>query len=143
MAVQTMKKSEPVPFSRIMETYVLLRAHPRLIVFHTAGAIWFIYFLWNRSWVEAVFSLLFAGIVGLSTVRLTDTEKIATTTLGRLALLHLHPANLLLQLAGIAPFIYGLWTHSTQLILIGLTLVVLGHSFGWSAMDERFAPKSR
>jgi len=62
---------------------------------------------------------------------------VATSWLGRVALLHLHPINVTLQSIGAVALIYGLWSHEAQTILAGGSLIFLGHCWGWRDVDER------
>jgi len=60
-----------------------------------------------------------------------NSDALAKTALGKMALLHLHPVNLSLQLAGVAVAVWGIWAHETIPILSGTSLILLGHTFGW------------
>lgn len=79
------------------------------------------------------------GALGLISVWNADPEKMAETTLGKIALLHLHPFNLITQSIGLVPLVYGIWIHSVETILAGLSLVLLGHIVGWSKVDSKFS----
>ncbi len=122
-----------------MEKYALRRFHPRRIVLDSLGWMWGTYFLWNHSWESAVLTLFAAGYIGNFIVRHVDPGKMARTALGKLALLHLNPANLVIQLLGLAFLVSALWNHSGQGILVGISVIGTGHLFGWSRVDDAFA----
>ena len=121
----------------MLDRYFLMRVHPQKIVFDIVGVIWSVFFLWNHNWAAALISTLLAGGLGLYFTRNLIPEVMAQTTLGKIGLLHTHPFNLALNLIGIVPSIYGLWTHSVEMILIGLSIIVLGHFFGWSKVNAK------
>jgi hypothetical protein len=60
-----------------------------------------------------------------------DTEKYARTIMGRIALLHLHPANIAVQGIGIVAMLWTIWAHSATGILGSLSVIFLGHLAGW------------
>lgn len=121
-----------------LRKYMLRRFHPRKMIFDAVGLMWSIYFLWNNDWSLAMLSLLGGSLLGLYFVRNVDPELMGKTTLGRIGLLHLNPVNLSIQIAGLIPFVYGIWNHAIEYILSGITVVLLGHFFGWSQVDENF-----
>lgn len=58
-------------------------------------------------WALAV--VVWSGILGgLSTAK-TNERTLAQTLLGKIMLLHLHPVNLTVQLAGFVVLFYGIW----------------------------------
>ncbi len=125
------------------DRYFLMRLHPRKIIFDTVGAIWAAFFLWNHNWPAALLIFLVMEGLGLYFARNIDPELMAQTTLGRIGLLHKHPVNLTLNLIGLTIVVYGLWLQAGEMILGGLTLIVLGHFFGWPEVDSRFRSKYR
>jgi len=92
---------------------------------------------WNHLWVEALLTYLAARFLGALAVSRTDVGVLGQTLLARLALLHLHGSNLLVQTAGLLVVLYGLWMHETRLILTGVSLILLGHVQGWGRVDSR------
>ncbi len=125
------------------DRYILRRSHPRRMICDIIGLIWSIYFLWLSNWPAAVVSVILASGLGLYFTRNIDVDRISQTTLGRLGLLHKHPFNLALNFIGIFPLIYGIWRHSTELILIGFSIIILGHFFGWAEVNKNLKLKSR
>ena len=123
----------------MLETYALMRAHPRKLFIDAVSYIWVIYFLWNHNWQRALFAALVCGAIGLLSVVSAETQRLSETTLGKLALLHLHPANLTAHLIGVVGIGYGVWEHSTEFILAGLSVALFGHFFGWEKVDDRFS----
>ena len=53
----------------------------------------------------------------IAIVRGADVTALAGTKLGQLALLHLHPMNLMIQLVGLVGVVWGLWQHESLGIL--------------------------
>jgi hypothetical protein len=122
-----------------LERLVLRRFHPRSLSIDTVGVMWFIYYLWNHEWKSALAIVIAGRVFAYLSVMRIDTEAFAETTLGRIALLHLQPVNLLVQFVGALVGIYGIWQRSTEIILLGVSLILLGHIFGWSRVDDRMA----
>ena len=121
----------------MMDRYFLMRAHPRAIVFDSVGVIWSVYFLWNNNWQLALASIFVTGIFGLYFTRNTNPELLAESTVGRIGLLHTHPINLALNILGIVPLVSGIWTHKVETILLGVSIIIFGHFFGWSKVNPR------
>ncbi len=127
----------------LLETYILLSAHPRKLALDLVSIIWAGYFLWHNDLYRALVFASVISVVGLITVLGANPIRIAATTLGKLALLHLHPGNLIIQALAILPVAYGLWIHSAELLLIGFSALLLGHVFGWEKVDSRFSFPSK
>lgn len=123
-------------FSRL-ERLMLMRFHPRCQVFSSIGVIWSVYFLYNYDWPKALMAAVVFIALGMTSVLGVKFDEFAETTLGRLALLHTHTGNLFIQLIGLVPSVYGIWTHSVEFTLIGLSIVIIGHVFGWDKVDRR------
>jgi hypothetical protein len=121
----------------VLQKYFLMRFHPIKMIFDIVGAMWAVYFLWIKVWPMAFISAVFFGLVGLFSVRHVDLDEMSQTTLGKMGLLHAHPVNLTLNLMGLIPLVYGLWEHSTEYILIGLTIVYFGHLYGWEEVNPK------
>ncbi len=121
-----------------IQSMVLTRAHPRRMVFEVIGWTWGVYFLWNQHWMPALGAVLISGFAGYLSTKKSDSQKIAQTTFGKIALLHLHPANISIQLAGLAGLAWALWNHSAIGILVSFSIILLGHLFGWSRVSEAF-----
>lgn len=130
------------PKLNLIESLAVRRSHPRSLFINSVGALWMVYFLVQQDWVMALSVLVFFRALAYVSVWKCDPQLLAQTTLGKIALLHLHPVNLVVQVAGVIPFVYGLWQRNTELILGGFSVVLLGHSFGWSRVDRRLARKS-
>lgn len=120
------------------QRYFLRRFHPRSIFIDVVGFIWFTYYFWNHDWKSAVGIVIVERIIAFFSVANLDVSRFSETTLGKLGLLHLHPANLAIQIFGSIILLYGIWQHSTEIILGGLSLIFLGHIFGWSKVDPRY-----
>ena len=119
-----------------LERAVVRRGHPRHIILGIVGAIWAIYFLWFHEWVWALVAILLsAGLGRILTMRMRE-ETLAQTTLGKIMLLHLHPVNLLLQIAGFGVLVYGVWIHSGIYIMMAVSAILIGHMWGWGKVND-------
>lgn len=120
------------------QRYVVRRSHPASIFIEVAGLIWAFFYLWDRLWVEALMVAIFTRLVANVAVYRVSAEALSQTTLGKIALLHLHPVNILTQSVGLVGTLYGVWVHDTRAILAGISVILLGHLSGWSQVDKRF-----
>lgn len=118
--------------------YFLRRFHPRSIFIDVVGFIWFTYYFWNHDWKTAIGVVVVERIIAFFSVSNIDVKRLAETPLGKLGLLHLHPANFAIQVFGAIILLYGIWQHTTEVILGGLSVLFLGHVFGWSKVDPRY-----
>jgi len=123
----------------VLERMVLRRAHPISMMIGAAGAIWAVAFLWQNNWQWALVAIIGSRLAAYVVLRNANLPAIAETPIGKIALLHLHPINLAVQSVGAVIAVYGLWTHSAEAIMAGLSVVFLGHLFGWSKVDSRFS----
>lgn len=126
-----------------LERMILRRFHPVSLLFDVVGFIWVTYFLWENQWQNALVVVLAERLLAATIVWRVDWEGMAETSLGKLALLHLHPLNLMVQIAGAAVIVWALWNHSTLYLLAGLSILALGHAFGWSGVNEHFSLKAK
>lgn len=118
--------------------YFLRRFHPRSIFIDIVGFIWFTYYFWNHDWKAAIAIVIVERIIASFSVANIDFKRFSETALGKIGMLHLHPANFAIQLFGAIILLYGIWQHNTEVILGGVSLVFLGHVFGWSKVDPRY-----
>ncbi len=122
----------------LIDRYFLISFHPRKIILSSIAATWATYFLWNRNWLAALLSVLILETLGLFFTRHIDPDLMAGTTLGRIGLLHKHPINFALNFIGSIILIYALWDHAEiATILFGLSIVILGHFFGWGEVSSK------
>lgn len=119
----------------------LRRFHPRSIFMDVVGFIWFTYFFWIHDWKSAIAIVIVERIIAFFSVAHVDVEAFSDTSLGRIGLLHLHPANFAIQIFGSIILLYGIWQHATEVILGGVSLIFLGHIFGWAKVDVRYGDK--
>ncbi len=132
--------SEEFKFS-FLERLILRVVHPRFMVFYIIGGLWIVFGLWRHDWLMAASALVVSRALGYISVRHADLSKIADTTLGKIALLHLNPVNLTLQTAGVFLALFGIWQHQVFQILSGLSLLFLGHGLGWENVHPSFKLK--
>lgn len=118
------------------EKEILHHAHPKQIIMRMVGAIWAFYFLWLHNWVWMLGVILVTEALGRFLSRGMNEEGMAQTTLGKIMLIHLHPVNLLVQIAGGAVLIYGFWMHSLIYILAATSVILIGHMWGWHRVNE-------
>jgi hypothetical protein len=85
---------------------------------------------------ELLMILVMSGM-GLFFTRNIDPELMSQTTIGKIGLIHKHPINLTLNLIGTIALINGLWRHGGITILIGLSIILLGHFFGWANVNQK------
>lgn len=116
----------------LLKQITINHAHPTKLLFDLIGLIWTVYFLWeNNFWLGLAIGVSSSVLGTLLTIR-ANSEQIAKTVLGKYMLARLHPFNFVFQLSGYLVSLYGIWFHSGWVILTGVTLVILGHLWGWS-----------
>jgi hypothetical protein len=76
------------------------------------GFLWAVYFLWRHDWPWALGVVLASVVLGRVLTSGTGEEGLAQTVLGKIMLLHLHPMNLTVQVAGFGILLYGVWIHT-------------------------------
>lgn len=143
MATQTIQQGpSPLLISQShfswFKRYFIRRFHPRSIFVDVAAGIWFVYFFWHHDWVSAVAIVIIGRVASMLLTMRVDTDAFVETFLGKMALLHLNPANMIIQIIGLVVALYGVWVRSTEAILAGSSLVFLGHIFGWGKVDPRY-----
>ena len=119
-----------------LQKWVLYKTHPTKVAIDLTAALWSVYFLWDHRWQPALTIYLIVPALSLFMVKDLNLEKFAATTLGKVAILHLQPFNLLIQSVSILVMIYGIWLHSTEWILGGVSLLFVGHIFGWQSVHD-------
>lgn len=128
--------SKEIPIATLsrMQRYMLRRFHPRSLILETVASIWAVYFFWHHQWVTSLLTLAAGRLIGNLLAATTDYSTLAASSWGRLAMLHLHPMNYAIQFVGAVVAFYGIWMHSTVSILVGLSIVFLGHLWGWQKL---------
>ena len=119
-----------------LERAIVRQGHPRRIIVGIVSLTWGLYFLWLHSWTWALAALALGIALGIVVTMGMDEERLAQTTLGRILLLHLHPLNMLLQVGGFSILLYGVWIHSGLLIMSAISLILLGHMWGWHKVND-------
>lgn len=117
-----------------LQKLMLEHLHPAKFILETIGTVWAVYFLWNQNWLwAAIFGL---GLPLASTLMVWN-KKLPDLRTGyaKLALIHAHPLNLTLHIVGGAVALYGVWMHETITILVGVSIILLGHIWGWKMVD--------
>jgi hypothetical protein len=119
-----------------LEKAIIRRGHPKHIILGIVGFLWAVYFVWRHDWAWALGVVLASVILGRVVTAGTREEGLAQTVLGKIMLLHLHPMNLTVQVAGFGILLYGVWLHAVMQVLVGASLVLLGHMWGWHKVNE-------
>jgi hypothetical protein len=119
-----------------VERMIVRRGHPKHIIVGIVAFLWVVYFLWQHNWIWAAAVVVLSAVLGRLSTSGTKEETLAQTLLGKIMLLHLHPVNLTLQLAGFALLLYGVWVHSTLYTMAAASMVFLGHMWGWHRVNE-------
>jgi hypothetical protein len=96
-----------------VERMIVRRGRPKHIIVGIVAFLWVVYFLWQHNWIWAAAVVVLSAVLGRLSTSGTKEETLARTLLGKIMLLHLHPVNLMLQMAGFALLLYGVWVHST------------------------------
>lgn len=118
------------------ERSVVRSGHPRRIIVGVITLMWVLYSLWCHLWAWATVTLLVGiALAALATKRML-VDELAQTMLGKILLLHLHPANVALQTFGFAVLLYSFWMHSTVLMMLAISVILLGHMFGWHKVNH-------
>ena len=143
MSTRPMLKSQGVQYEQsssphltYIQRAILRRGPPRHIIIGIVGGIWTFYFLWMHNWIWAVATLLVSTILGRVATSGVNERKLAHTKLGKIMLLHLHPANIVIQSFGIAALLYGGWIHSTAVIMAAVSIILFGHLWGWHDVHD-------
>ena len=119
-----------------LEKAMIRRGHPKHIILGSVGFLWAVYFLWRHEWAWGLVVVIVSAILGPLLTSGTREEELAQTVLGKIMLLHLHPMNLAVQLAGFGILFYGVWIHALMHVLVGVSLILLGHMWGWHKVNE-------
>jgi hypothetical protein len=120
----------------LLERAAVRHGHPRHIIVAYLSFAWLIYFLWVHNWLAGSIAVCAGIILGRILTLNVQEEVLGGTTLGKIMLLHLHPLNLSLQLAGLATLVYGVWFHSGMWIMLAMTVIMIGHMWGWHKVNE-------
>lgn len=121
-----------------IEKLMLRRFHPRSIILDSVAMIWFTYLFWSHEWLPALLLVLITRTLSFVFVGSLNYSRVANSTWGKLAILHTHPANLVVQTVGAVLLLYGLWNHDVLQILSGISIILVGHWFGWSQVCEEW-----
>lgn len=98
--------------------------------------LWVLYSLWFHLWAWATLAVVVGVALGALATKGTLVDELAQTVLGKILLLHLHPANVALQTFGFAVLLCSFWMHSIVLMLLGISVILLGHMFGWHRVNH-------
>ena len=119
-----------------LERSIVRSGHPRRIIVGMITLMWVLYSLWFHLWTWAAAALVVGVALGALATKGMLVDEIAQTVLGKILLLHLHPVNVALQTFGLAVLLYGFWMHSIVLMLLAVSVILLGHMFGWHKVNH-------
>lgn len=114
-----------------LQRLMLQHLHPTKFILEVIGIMWATYFLWDQNWLGAVVAGLGLPILGGLLTWRVNTDQYRKSGFARIVLIHAHPMNMLLHIVGAVITVYGLWNHQTLVILSGITVLILGHAWGW------------
>lgn len=120
----------------LIERILIRGSHPVSMIFYLVSWTWGVFFFWNQQWPLALTVVLVGRIFGYLAVRHAHVDAMADTTLGKIAILHAHPFNLITQTIGAVVCLTGVWMHTTETILSGISVIALGHIVGWAKVHE-------
>lgn len=115
---------------------MLQHLHPTKFILELIGIMWATYFLWQQNWLWAVVAGFGLPILGSILTWRVNTDQLRKSSYARLVLIHAHPLNILLHIVGAAITVYGLWNHQTLVILSGISVLILGHVWGWKSANK-------
>jgi hypothetical protein len=118
------------------ERSIVRSGHPRRMIVGVVTLMWVLYSLWFHLWAWATLALVVGVPLGALATMGMHVEELAGTMLGKILLLHLHPVNVLLQSFGFAVLLYSFWIHSAMLMLLAISVILLGHMFGWHKVNH-------
>lgn len=121
-----------------MEYAMLRHGHPRYIVVAVITMIWSTYFFWQGELTFAIGTIVLGVVLAQLAAMGMNEQQFAKTTLGKILLLHLHPVNLLLQAAGYVVLMFGVWEHHATYMMVGASVILVGHMWGWHKVNEAF-----
>jgi len=119
----------------VSERFIIRNGHPRRIIVGMITFIWALYFLWLHNWLGAGLALIIGAPLGRLAAWKMHEEQLAQTTFGKLLLLHLHPANVIVQAIGFGVLLCSVWIHSGMYIALGVSMILLGHMWGWHRVN--------
>ena len=118
------------------ERSVVRSGHPRRIIVGVITLMWVLYSLWFHFWAWAVVALIVGLAFGVLATAGMNVEELGQTILGKILLLHLHPVNVALQTFGFAVLLYSFWVHSAVSMLLAISVIMVGHMFGWHKVSH-------
>lgn len=120
----------------LSERIILRNGHPRRIIVGVIILIWTLYFLWFHNWVGAAIALILGAPLSRLAARGMHEEQLAQTTFGKILILHLHPANVILQAIGFGVLLCSVPIHSGRFIALSISMILLGHMWGWHKVNQ-------
>jgi hypothetical protein len=120
----------------LSERIIIRNGHPHRIIVGVITFIWTLYFLWFHNLAGSALALIVGGPLSRFAARGMREEQLAQTTFGKILLLHLYPANVILQAVGFAVLLCSVWIHSALNIVLGVSMILLGHMWGWHKVNQ-------
>ena len=121
-----------------LQRFVADHADPMKLILDALALIWAAYFLWYQDALSALLSVAFFGGLGMIATWKLEQDKLIYSSFGKFWLTMANPVNMTFQALGYLGVMYGFWQHASAMILAGVTLVLIGHLFGW---QDRSVPR--
>lgn len=109
-----------------MERVMLQHAYIPKLVTDCLGIVLGLFFLWNQNLIFGLLCLFGMSILGSVIAWKQNVHQLARTKLGRWMLIQANPINLIVRTVGFGVLCYGVWLHSTVVIVIGCFIVITG-----------------
>ena len=115
----------------------LQHAYPPKIILEVLGLSWMFYLFWHHVLIAGILVAVIFFLIGTITTIRVNRQKVMETPMGRFLSAIMNPVNISVQLLGYLVFAYGMWEHSGFSILSGISIILLGHAWGWRKIYGR------
>jgi hypothetical protein len=111
------------------------RVHPAKLAMDISASVLSSVLLWKRVLVPGLVARYLLRVLGSAVVlRYADVDRLASSARGRYVQQHRPPIMRVARLAGDTVMAIGAWRRRTDLITLGVVLVVLGWSHGLTSL---------
>lgn len=120
--------------NKLIHRYTLEHAHPMKFVCEVLGVMWGVYFLWHHNWIAAALISMALFLGSTLVLRNKPIDYLSRSALGKIMLVYATPVNFLFYNLSALPVVYGVWSHQPVFILLGITIFLLPHAWGWKGL---------